>query len=302
MTDVLIKNWCIPECCMDCDPDFAYAINCKAYNENNDFTRQRAENCPLVEIKHSQDGDTISRADAVDVVTKHKISFTVQQDVAREIDALPSAEAVKVAYICDGRKCDSDCSECFRTLDIEHARDFKLMGDTYFQQEAEAKPIVIRCKTLLGEDDFKRIAERIKEENQNVIVIPCDAEVVSAEAVQGAGRYENAMQKLREMPKYLNGVKARQIKKIPPEAVQGWIPCSERLPEIACRCLVTLSNNVVAVGTLHGDGEYEDDFGRIVSWGKRWHLEPTSMMIAYPEDSVIAWQPLPKPYKGGDDK
>ena len=86
------------------------------------------------------------------------------------------------------------------------------------------------------------------------------------------------------------------------EAVQGWIPCSERLPEIACRCLVTLSNNVVAVGTLHGDGEYEDDFGRIVSWGKRWHLEPTSMMIAYPEDSVIAWQPLPKPYKGGDDK
>ena len=49
------------------------------------------------------------------------------------IEAL-SAEAVKVAYICDGRKCDKDCSECFRTLDIEHARDFKRMGDTYYQQ------------------------------------------------------------------------------------------------------------------------------------------------------------------------
>ena len=96
--------------------------------------------------------------------------------------------------------------------------------------------------------------------------------------------------------------KANQIILDALSAEQGWIPCSERLPEIACRCLVTLSNNVVAVGTLHGDGEYEDDFGRIVSWGKRWHLEPTSMMIAYPEDSVIAWQPLPKPYKGGDDK
>ena len=84
------------------------------------------------------------------------------------------------------------------------------------------------------------------------------------------------------------------------EAVQGWIPCSERLPEIACRCLVTLSNNIVAVGTLHSEGEYEDDFGYIVNWGKRWHLEPASMMIAYHEDSVIAWMPLPTPYKGGD--
>lgn len=76
-----------------------------------------------------------------------------------------------------------------------------------------------------------------------------------------------------------------------------WIPCSERLPDVGERCLVTLSNKVVAIGTLHSAGEYEDDFGYIVSWGKRWHLEPASMMIAYPEDSVVAWMPLPKPYE-----
>ena len=64
-----------------------------------------------------------------------------------------------------------------------------------------------------------------------------------------------------------------------------WIPCSERLPDIGNRCLVTLSNNVVAIGTLHN----EDN--------KRWHLEPTSMMIAYYEDSVTAWIPLPMPYR-----
>ena len=86
------------------------------------------------------------------------------------------------------------------------------------------------------------------------------------------------------------------------EDAQGWIPCSERLPEIGHRCLVTLSNNVVAVGTLHSEGEYEDDFGYIVSWGKRWHLEPASMTVAYHEDSVVAWMPLPKPYKGGEDE
>ena len=93
-------------------------------------------------------------------------------------DFLASAETVKVAYICDGRKCDSDCSECFRTLDIEHARDFKLMGDTYFQQEAEAEQKVIRSRTLMPTKDFKEWAKRVREENgENVIVIPCDAEV-----------------------------------------------------------------------------------------------------------------------------
>ena len=49
-------------------------------------------------------------------------------------------------------------------------------------------------------------------------------EFESAEAEQGVGRYENAMQKLREMPRYLNGVKEKQITKISADAVQGkWI-------------------------------------------------------------------------------
>lgn len=94
MTDVLIKNWCIPKCCMDCDPDFAYAIKCKAYNENNDFTRQRAENCPLVEIKHSQDGDTISRADAIELFEKYKHRMAVSvYEYGQALKELPSAEA-----------------------------------------------------------------------------------------------------------------------------------------------------------------------------------------------------------------
>ena len=84
------------------------------------------------------------------------------------------------------------------------------------------------------------------------------------------------------------------------DAAQGWTPCSEGLPDVGERCLVTLSNEVVAIGTLHSAGEREDDFGYIVRWGQRWHLEPSSMMIAYPEDSVIAWMPLPKPYRKDD--
>ena len=88
--------------------------------------------------------DVINRADAIEAIMKYKIPFSIQQEVAREIDALPSADAVKVAYICDGRKCDKDCSECFRTLDIEHAKDFKLIGGVYYQQES-AVPNCQKC-------------------------------------------------------------------------------------------------------------------------------------------------------------
>ena len=38
--------------------------------------------------------DYISRADAIEAVMKHKMPFSIQQEVAREIDALPSADAV----------------------------------------------------------------------------------------------------------------------------------------------------------------------------------------------------------------
>lgn len=43
-------------------------------------------------------------------------------------------------------------------------------------------------------------------------------EALSSEAVQGVGRYENAIQKLRELPRYINGVKVRRIEKMPTKA------------------------------------------------------------------------------------
>ena len=49
---------------------------------------------------------------------------------------------------------------------------------------AEAKPTVIRSRTLMPTKDFKEWAKRIRETNPNAVVIPCDAEVVSADAVE----------------------------------------------------------------------------------------------------------------------
>lgn len=47
--------------------------------------------------------DYIKRADAIDAVMKHKMPFSIQQEVTREIDALPSADAVQGWIPCSER-------------------------------------------------------------------------------------------------------------------------------------------------------------------------------------------------------
>lgn len=62
------------------------------------------------------------------------------------------------------------------------------------------------------------------------------------------------------------------------EAEQRWIPCSEILPIPPTFCLVTTNGS-------HGD---VIDIALYMSDG--WHKA----------SEVIAWMPLPTPYKGGD--
>lgn len=40
-------------------------------------------------------------------------------------------EAMRVAYICDGRECEGGCNEpeCHHTCNIEHAKNFKRVTD-----------------------------------------------------------------------------------------------------------------------------------------------------------------------------
>ena len=67
--------------------------------------------------------------------------------------------------------------------------------------------------------------------------------------------------------------------------VTDWIPCSERLPEEGEKVLASTTNTVfmqVFKGT-HGTSD---------SW---WWNNNTIK-------TIYAWMPLPKPYKGGDDK
>ena len=66
----------------------------------------------------------------------------------------------------------------------------RLIGDDFYSdtidEEVEmaidalkCKPTVIRCEKLLSKEDFEAVIRRIHEENQNVIVIPYEAEDIS---------------------------------------------------------------------------------------------------------------------------
>lgn len=131
-------------------------------------------------------------------------------------------------------------------------------------------------------EKLKRYVEPRFYRDGYLLALDMAIEALSAEAVRGVGRYENAMQKLRDMPRYLNGVKVKQIKKIPSEAVLGeWKPISDGTPQRVGSYLVTCKGE-------HGFIYVDYDF---------WTV---SDEFKYHNDNVIAWMTFLKPYKGGD--
>ena len=70
------------------------------------------------------------------------------------------------------------------------------------------------------------------------------------------------------------------------EPEQQWIPCSERLPDVARRVLLS-GHGKVMVGMLHSFGKYT--------------LEPTGISYIYPKGAIEAWMPLPESYKEDKD-
>ena len=75
------------------------------------------------------------------------------------------------------------------------------------------------------------------------------------------------------------------------EAVQGWIPCSERLPDIkehhvSDPCLVYCENGVYGFAELE-----ENIFGQV-----GWNCEREDEYHE-PIGDVLAWMPLPKQYR-----
>ena len=73
-----------------------------------------------------------------------------------------------------------------------------------------------------------------------------------------------------------------------------WIPCSERLPEEPFGCLVTVwDTNPVTMD------EFENILPYFVGWdGEQWN-DGDGEQCPF---EVIAWMPLPEPWKGDADE
>ena len=84
---------------------------------------------------------------------------------------------------------------------------------------------------------------------------------------------------------YANGV-ANSIEIVKQEAGQynnGWIPCSERLPKYGEVVMCSCTNSGITISCITHKG-----------------VKP-SQSVRFGQHSVIAWQPLPKPFQKGDN-
>lgn len=108
----------------------------------------------------------------------------------------------------------------------------------------------------------------------------------NGEMVHGANPDEHqAWYKVEDVYEALDGV----------PSVQQWIPCSERLPEKPFGCLVTVWDS-----TPTGEGDdFENVLPYFVGWdGEQWN-DGDGEQCPF---EVIAWMPLPDPYREGEEK
>ena len=128
--------------------------------EPSTTNRENVQNC----------GDLISRADAVkaveEAITNHDSAIMRISDVP-SVSAEPTTRERKEA-----KSTLLTLKHLFEDEEILKALDVAI-------ECVSAEPTVIRSRTLMPTKDFKEWAKRVKEENPNVIVIPCDAEVAT---------------------------------------------------------------------------------------------------------------------------
>ena len=78
---------------------------------------------------------------------------------------------------------------------------------------------------------------------------------------------------------------------------QRWIPCSERLPDERKDCIVTFKDGYVDTMCYAPDLYRVDEYDFYAKKGKAGWYDYDSEWGYYSRDDVIAWMPLPEPYK-----
>ena len=115
---------------------------------------------------------------------------------------------------------------------------------------------------------FEKILERLEESYINCFN-------------EGDYKFNNAIDKAKEI-----------VQEVAEEYKDGWIDCSERLPEEPFGCLVTVIDCEPVTQT-----DFENILPYFVGYdGESWNDEDGNEIPF----EVIAWQPLPEPFKESD--
>ena len=122
---------------------FEWCHDCKEYDKDNYCCHRWSKviRNTVEELK----ADTVSREEYNNLL-RTKISFAnatiptfTESEEAYKAwtgeEMCGTSERQNVAYICDKRRCDKEgCSNCGRTTDIEHAKNFELINNTYYER------------------------------------------------------------------------------------------------------------------------------------------------------------------------
>ena len=126
---------------------------------------------------------------------------------------------------------------------------------------------------------FEKIIEKQKELFQDLNVIEVLSHVDFDSTIQNS------------LENFLKAITNEAIEIVKQEAERynnGWIPCSEKLPELRQDVLVTV--------------KYTGFMGMHGYWIKTGHMEAENDWWGdCAGGEVIAWQPLPKPFQKGDN-
>ena len=120
----------------------------------------------------------MTREEAIDILNDERIVIWTEPDeeeIARKQNEAIDMAIESLSAEQKEEELAKDIARRMATI-IENEQDMRVI-----LKNASAEPTVIRCRTLLTDEDFKMVAKQIRETNQNVIVIPCEAEVVSTE-------------------------------------------------------------------------------------------------------------------------
>ena len=98
------------------------------------------------------------------------------------------------------------------------------------------------------------------------------------------------------------------LRMVPSEAEQHWISCSERLPDekdCPMDCMVTRYSKQIGayvdMAVCERDGTWTHEDWDAIVLGDVESGRKTGLMNTH-DHPILAWMPLPTPYKGGDDE